>query len=268
MYIVTKISQQKKLANRYNVFLNDTYAFSINENTYIKFHLYKGKELTKKDIKLIKQTDQVERSYSLAIQYLSYRMRTKQEIRTYLLERDYSPYVIDQTIERLKQEQLIDDFNFATMFVRDRIRRSNKGPLMIKKELETKGIANTYINKALQQYSKEKQFEKAFQHVEKALEKRSNHSFKNRKIQIKQQLQRRGYSSELIYDVFNQIDFERDEAHELKLLEKLGIRLYNRYKDKYDTKRELSLRLKQRLYSRGFDLDAIDQFLFKLLNDE
>ena len=47
---ITKISIQKKAVDRYNIFLDDNYAFSVTEDILIKFNLRKG--LTKQTKRL------------------------------------------------------------------------------------------------------------------------------------------------------------------------------------------------------------------------
>ena len=45
MPTITKITTQKKRTDRYNIFLDEKYAFSVDEAVLLKFQLQKGKEI-------------------------------------------------------------------------------------------------------------------------------------------------------------------------------------------------------------------------------
>ena len=47
--VITKIEAQKK-KGRYNIYLNDAFAFGVDQATVVKFALFKGTELTKEQI--------------------------------------------------------------------------------------------------------------------------------------------------------------------------------------------------------------------------
>lgn len=267
LQIITKISQQKRSSGRFNIFLDDKYAFSISEDAYVKFHIHKGKELSAEEIDTIKEADNVQRAYLLAIHYLSYRMRTESEMRTQLRKKEIVDDVIEQVIQRLYDEKLLDDNIFAKTFVQDRMNRSTKGPQVIRRELAEKGISMNSIDEALTNFTREKQIQRAFDWGQKEINKRSKQPLRKRHDQLKAKLLRRGYPKDVVFEVIDLIHIEVDEDEEFLLLKKEADKLYNRYKNKYENY-ELKMRLKQRLYSRGFSLENINSYLEKMLNEE
>lgn len=172
MQSITKIQQQKKALHRYNIFLNEEYAFSVDEDILVQYHLHKGMELTTDDVKEIMAHEDVHGYYAQAINYLSYRMRTKAEIRTYLREKEVTPDVIEEIMEGLENERLLDDAAFADAFVRDRMNQTSKGPRIIMNELQQKGIKAEIAKEAVLQYDEEKQFDKAFKWAQKEANKK------------------------------------------------------------------------------------------------
>lgn len=267
LQVVTKISQQKRSSNRFNVYLDNEYAFGISEDVYVTYQLYKGKELTAEQIETIKQADDVQQAYIIAINYLSYRMRTETEIRTHLRKKDLVHDVIERAIELLYQEELLDDSIFAETFVRDRINRSTKGPKVIRQELAQKGIDKGIIDEALKTYTRDKQMDKAFKLGEKEAQKSSRHPVNRRKDQMKSRLLRRGFTHDVIHEVVDMLDFNVDDEKEFLLLKNEADKLYTRYKNKHDDY-ELKMRLKQRLYSRGFPLNRINSYIETLFDDQ
>lgn len=266
LQIVTKVSQQKRSSSRFNVFLNDEYAFSISEDVYIKYHVHKGKVLTAEQIETIKHADNLQRAYLTAINYLSYRIRTESEMRTHLRKKDLVQHIIDQVIERLYDEQLLNDRSFATTFVSDRINRSTKGPTVIQQELAEKGVSKSDIEHALTIYTNDIQREKALAWGQKEINKRSKRPLRRRKEQLTAKLLRRGFTKDVACEVVDIVEIEEDEEQEFLLLKKEADKLYTRYENKYDDY-ELKMRLKQRLYSRGFSLSRIDSYLDTLFSE-
>lgn len=264
---ITKISRQKRSAKRFNVFLNNEYAFSVSEDTYVKYHLHKGKQLSNEEINEIQYDDSIQGAYILSINYLSYRMRTEKEVRLHLIKKEIEAVVIEKVITRLYEEKLLNDLLFAESFVKDRINRSSKGPQVIYKELEEKGLSKSDIEQALQIYTKEIEFDKAFKWGQKEINKKSNKPLRGRKEQLKNKLLRRGFSKDILFEVVDMVQIEKDDEEEFQLLKKEADKLYNKYKKKY-SESELKQRMKQGLYSRGFALDAIDKYIEILLNKE
>lgn len=267
LQVVTKVSKQKRSSNRFNVFLDDKYAFSISEDVYIKFHVHKGKQLTKQQIDAIKNADDIQRAYLIAINYLSYRMRTESEIKSHLQKKEIVDDVIEKVIKRLFDEDLLNDQTFAATFVTDRMNRSTKGPNLIRQELAAKGISKCDIDYALATFDKVTQKETALAWGQKEVNKRSKQPLRRRKEQLRTKLLRRGFTKDIVSGVIDQIEIEVDEQDELLLLKKEADKLYTRYKNKYEDY-ELNMQLKKKLYTRGFSLHQIDSYLGKLMNND
>lgn len=67
MPFITKISTQKKNTERFNIFLDDKYAFSVDADVLVKFELKKGKELDDLDIIEIQYGDEVKKGFNRAL---------------------------------------------------------------------------------------------------------------------------------------------------------------------------------------------------------
>lgn len=91
MPFITKISTQKKNTERFNIFLDDKYAFSVDADVLVKFELKKGKELDDLDIIEIQYGDEVKKGFNRALDFLSYRMRSTKEVEDHLKKKETSP---------------------------------------------------------------------------------------------------------------------------------------------------------------------------------
>lgn len=263
MRTITKIQQQKKVLHRFNIFLNDTYAFSVDEDILVEYHLHKGMELSETSIEEIVSKEDTHRSYVMAIRYLSYRMRSTKEIRTYLQQKEVHANTITSIIQRLEKEKLLDDHAFAAAFVRDRIQQTSKGPRVILNELRDKGVSQEIAASVVTQYDHDKQVTKALKWAQKEAKKRSSHAVKKRKEQIRYKLMQKGFDHDVIRVVMDDIIIEVDEEEEKLRLEKQAAKLVRRYEKKHDGY-ELKMKVKAALYNRRFPSKLIDEYVDKM----
>ncbi len=91
----------------------------------------------------------LEKYYYRALNFLSYRPRSSQEIKNYLKKVCPEKYLIKHTYDRLQKEGSIDDYKFASWWVDQRLTFRLHGPQMIRYELIKKGVAKEIIDKAL-----------------------------------------------------------------------------------------------------------------------
>lgn len=101
------------------------------------------------------QTELQEKLTTAAFHFLSFRSRSEKEIRDYLKKKLglLSPTLSDQQnlVEKilagLKRSGLVDDLNFAQMWVDNRVRIQAKSLTVIKRELFQKGINKEVIER-------------------------------------------------------------------------------------------------------------------------
>src|SRR5690625_1489674 len=130
----------------------------------------------------LREQDTWQQSYSKVIRYLNYRNRTKQVVDDYLLKNDVEQEHVAQIIERLIEQNLLDDRSFSEAFVNTRIQTTLKGPELIKKELMQKGVRAEIADGAVMLIDIDVQHEKDQKIVEKKLKKNNKHykSIKNK----------------------------------------------------------------------------------------
>lgn len=146
---ITSIKQQVKHNNRYSVFVEGEYAFSLSESALIESKITSGQELSQKDIEEYKQLSDDNKLYDRALRYISLRPRTTWEIETYLKRKDASPSLVETILNKLSIVGLIDDKKYAQAFVHDRrlLRPSSRRKLI--NDLRKKHIPSTVIEEAV-----------------------------------------------------------------------------------------------------------------------
>lgn len=224
-------------------------------------------ELNRELIEEIKASESWNKAYSDALFYLSFRMRTEKEMRTYLRKKEATPHVIDEVIEKLRKENFLNDLEFAIAFVRDRVNRSSKGPKIVANELQEKGVDEESIQQALREYSDEQQFQNALHWAEKRSARRSKESHRRTLNKIRAQLLQKGFSQDVATRVMEHIDIPLDKAEEKNKLHAQGDKLYKKYARNYEGY-ELKQRLQAALYRRGFPSHLIAQYIERLDEEE
>ncbi|NIR44860.1 MAG: regulatory protein RecX [Gemmatimonadetes bacterium] len=80
------------------------------------------------------------RAIDAALNYLSYRQRTRLEVRRKLLERGFDEETVEGAMGRLENVGLVDDVAFIGAYVRDRVAHRPMGVRRMASELYVKGI--------------------------------------------------------------------------------------------------------------------------------
>ncbi|RLL40344.1 recombination regulator RecX [Oceanobacillus piezotolerans] len=266
---ISRITTQQKRKDRYNIYLTDgqkeDYAFSVDEAILIEFQLRKGLELDKETIEELLEQDNLQKSYLLAINYLSYRMRTVKEMKDYLMKKEIEPNHISVIMERLLNRKLLDDRLFSEMFVQTRINTSIKGPQLIKKELMEKGVSESIAANAITLYPYEIQIEKVHKWVEKKLKPSKKEAFKNQLQKLQVTLMQKGFTQPVIQDALAEVDDKKDETAEWEAVVYQGDKLNRRYQAKHEGYM-LQNKIKEGLYRKGFSMDLINRYLEEYVN--
>ncbi|MBO0993394.1 recombination regulator RecX [Bacillus sp. SD088] len=259
MAIITKITAQKKRADRYNLYLDEKYAFSVDEAILIRNGLVKGKELADFEVVQLQYEDEIRKAYNEAIHYLSFRMRAEGEIKKHLAKKDCNEQVIEQVMQKLQEHRYVDDLEFAKAYVRTQINAGKKGPANIKQELLQKDISDAYIEEALALYKKADQIDHAIQLGNKYATKNKKLSEKILKQKLEQFLQTKGFPFSIITVAIEEIEYEKDEDEEWESLLKHGEKAHRKYQHLEGF--EYNQKMKQALFRKGFEIDMIGRFL-------
>ncbi len=148
--VITSISIQKKNKNRFNIFINEQYAFSLNCQHAENLHI--GDHLTKNKIEDLKQTDEQDTAYSRALFYLQFRSRSRMETKRYLKDKEFSSEAITSALSRLETNGYINDLEFARLWIENRLRFKPKGVYALTGELREKGIDEQIVKDILKDF--------------------------------------------------------------------------------------------------------------------
>lgn len=146
---ITSIKQQLKRADRYSVYLDGKYSFSLSADEMLPLGLHVSQEVTQKELAELKNKALVDKSYDRALSLISRRPRSEWELRDYLKRKESAPAIIDTIITKLLQRGYVDDEDFARRWVENRrlLKATNKRRLS--QELRQKHISDEIIQAVL-----------------------------------------------------------------------------------------------------------------------
>lgn len=193
--IITKIESQKKNPKRKSVFLDGKFAFGVDEEVVSRLGLKKGESLTGQDLKQILLQKSENEAKDVALRFLSFRRRTEKEIKEKLQKRSYDEKTIKTTIEKLKEYDLINDLEFATAWVKERLEYKPRGKRLLRQELWKKGIKKEIIDQVTGELCREED-KSALELLEKIKKKYKNLDPQVAKRRMYGYLLRRGFSYE------------------------------------------------------------------------
>lgn len=237
----------KKKNDMYNIVLEDGTVLVAHQNLILKYDLLIKKSITNELRNIIEEENLIYIAYNIALKYIANKMRTKKEIKEYLLKKEVDETIANNVIEMLENDSYIKDETYAVAFINDKINLSNDGPNKILRELVDKGIDQSIAFSKIEIFDKETQKEKIKMIADKLIKNNKTKSTYFLKNKIIEYLSNLGYDKSLILDAINNISFVENNNIAKKEYEKIYKRLSRKYSGK-----ELELKIRQKMYSLGF----------------
>lgn len=204
---ITKIEIQKKNKDRYSIYIDGEYSFGIYENVLIKYGLKKGMKIEEDFLEDVLKKEEQECANNYGLRLLNFKMRTEQEIRRKMKEKEYTEDVVDTTIEYLYYLNYLNDEEYANKFIKDKSNLKNMGKERIKRELYAKGIDKEIINDQIEDLvDDDDEYEKATEMAIKKLETTYKNDDKNAQYRkLGGFLQRKGYSMNIVFKILKEL---------------------------------------------------------------
>ncbi|MEJ5239626.1 MAG: RecX family transcriptional regulator [Anaerolineales bacterium] len=150
---ITAIEPQKRNPQRVNIYLDGEFAFGLTR--LVAAWLKVGDDLSAEKIAALQEADAREQALQYALRLLSYRARTQAELRQRMQQHGWSEAIIEGTLERLRQNGLLDDADFAHAWVENRQTFRPRGARLLRQELRRKGLDEHIIQEALDEVDEE-----------------------------------------------------------------------------------------------------------------
>ena len=234
----------------------------ITEDTIVRFMLSKEKVVSTEELTEIQGFAQFSYGKNLALYHLSFKARTEKEVRKYLKKYDLDEKITSQVIANLKEDNWINDRQYAYSIINANQLSGDKGPYVLAQKLSQKGIAKATIEDVLKDFD----FSEVAQRVAEKLLKKYTGKLPARALQDKiiQNLTNKGFSYSDAKSAFDNLDSQIDQETTQELIFKELDKQYTKYARKYEGY-ELKQRLTQVLARKGYGFSDIASALREYL---
>jgi len=212
-YKITALKAQKRDPNRVNVYLNDKFAFGVAR--IVAAWLRVGQLIDDKKIDELKSQDEYEKAFQKAVQYLSYRPRTEQEVRKKLTDQEFPEELINAVLERLNKLDLVCDENYARFWIENRSEFRPRSHRLLSLELIRKGVSSETIDEALEDAEDEESL--AYKAAMKYVHRLEGLDWNDFRKKLSGFLGRRGFAYNIIAPVVRQVWEETRSVESISL---------------------------------------------------
>ena len=238
-----KVLKYKKVKNKYRVYLYD--------DIILKYELLLKKAIDNKTFDKLVLDNNKEDIYEKAINYISIKIRSREEIYNYLNKKGYEKEDIVNTIDRLEKNKLINDDLYIKSYIHDRFYLSSDGLNKIRNYLINLKLDESTIDKYIEEIDREDILEKLNKLIDKKIKSNRNYSGNILKMRLINYFIEQGYNKSDIENILDNKDLVDID---------LGIKEYKKLYDNYSKKYEgyeLENIIRNKLYQKGYDLNEI-----------
>jgi len=194
---VTGLEPQVTDAERVNVFVDGRFLLGASAAVVSQMGLAVEQELSPAQMEQLRYEENLQRAVERAYNYLSFRPRSREEVRRYLRHKETPAEVIEATVTRLERLDLINDEAFTSFWVENREQFSPRGARALKNELRMKGVERAVVDEMISDEDDEALAQKAGHKKALSLVRVPTMDFATFRTRLGSFLQRRGFG----YDV-------------------------------------------------------------------
>jgi regulatory protein len=193
--LVTAVVRKPRRAGLVDVYVDGEVAFDVPRDVAAKNQLRPGRAIDVAEIESIVAAEQKREAMEAAIALLARRPRSEREMRRRLAQRRLPPTLVEDTIERLRTLNLIDDAAFARFWAETRDRTSPRGRRLVTQELRTQGVEASVASTATEELC---DADAAYRLASRRLRALADADYQTFRSRLGGQLQRRGFGWDVV----------------------------------------------------------------------
>jgi regulatory protein len=199
---ITAIETQARRKNRRSIFLDGAFAVALSEEQALEFGVFVGREVSQEELEQWRAADLFQQTLDHALNFLTFRPRSREEVRRNLYGRRVSPALIEQVLAKLEEMRVLSDQQFAEFWVENREQFNPRGARALSAELRQRGVDRETIEAAI---TPERDEERALAAAQKKLRGLMNADYQTFRKQLGGFLLRRGFSYSISAGVVRQL---------------------------------------------------------------
>lgn len=178
----------------------------LEPDTIMQFQLATGGEVDEKRIYEIRSADQKRKCLQKALHLISIRPRSAGELKERFKREGYFEEAIETSLNYLQDNGYLNDEVFAERFAKSRLQKKDLGETALRFELLKKGIAKPIVDRVLTKiYGETPVFEMALKAAQKKIKTIKAAEPQKKKQKLYPFLLQRGFSSDIIQRVIEEL---------------------------------------------------------------
>src|SRR5260370_15617751 len=184
-------------AERINLYVDGHFLLGVNAEIVLKMGLQVEQELLPEHLEQLRSEEAEQQAVDRALNYLSFRPRSREEVRRYLRRKETPPEIIEAALARLDRLDFVNDRAFAEFWIETRGQFNPRGAHALKNELRMKGVEREVVDELVDDEQDEERALRAGRKKAMSLVNVPNMDYARFRNRLGPFLQRRGFG----YDV-------------------------------------------------------------------
>jgi regulatory protein len=214
---ITALEPQMNHPDRINLFVDGRFLMGVNAVIVLQMGLRLEQELSHEQLEQLHSEEFEQRAVDRALNYLSYRPRSREEVRRYLRRKDTPPEIIETALARLDRLDFVNDRTFAGFWIDSREHFSPRGARALKNELRMKGVERDVVDELVNDEQDEERALRAGRKKAMSLVNTPNIDYVTFRNRLGSFLQRRGFGYQVVTKTVRELWKELKEEPEEEL---------------------------------------------------
>ena len=193
--------------NIYNVYLSNGEVLGLNGKVITDNELLIKKEIDNELYDKLKRDNTICILVDTSIKYIDRRLRSINELRDYLKNKEEDTIIIEEVIDKLIDYKYLDDDRFTKAFIKDKLNFTNWGDYKIKNELKRLGVNEEIIYNNMTSIDDNIYYERINKIIDKDISTNKKYGGIKLKNKIYNHLLTLGYSKEKVISIINNYNF-------------------------------------------------------------
>ena len=193
--------------NIYNVYLSNGEVLELNGKVITDNELLIKKDIDNELYNKLKRDNTICILVDTSIKYIDRRLRSINELRDYLKNKEEDTIIIEEVIDKLIDYKYLDDDRFTKAFIKDKLNFTNWGDYKIKNELKRLGVNEEIIYNNMSNIDDNIYYERINKIINKDISTNKKYNGIKLKNKIYNHLLTLGYSKEKVISIINNYNF-------------------------------------------------------------
>src|SRR5712692_9103830 len=194
---ITALEPQVNNPERVNLYVDGRFLLGGSAVVVLQMGLRLNQELQPDQLEQLRREESEQQAVDRALNYLSFRPRSREEVRRYLRRKETPPEIIEAALARLDRLDFVNDRTFTEFWIETRGQFNPRGAHALKHELRLKGVEREVVDELVDDEQDEERALRAGRKKAMSLVNVPNMDYARFRNRLGSFLQRRGFG----YDV-------------------------------------------------------------------